>query len=115
MEQEKREFVGLDDRAAYLELVSTLPGGTVSPGGAAAILGVSRQRINDLCHEGRLRHWKFYSRPGMQLPEMMDVSVRDLVEYGVRYGRIRSYADVGLGGSLVREEVDRALELVGSG
>lgn len=33
---------------------------TVSPGGAAARLGVGRQRIYDLVKQGRLRAWMVY-------------------------------------------------------
>jgi hypothetical protein len=112
---EKRVFVGLDEREQYFEALHQVDGGTLSPGGAAAVLRVSRQGIWDLIDRGKLRVWYHYESTADQRRRrgFIEVSLRDVVEHGVRMGRIRQYEDVGLYGELVRREVERALVLSG--
>jgi hypothetical protein len=104
--EEKREFVGVDERPAYLDLIRSMEGGTCSPGSAAAILRVSRERIHALMRAGLVRHWRYFSSPGT-LPDMIDISIRDLVTYGVSTGRIQGQEDVGIASYLVRQEIER--------
>lgn len=112
---EKRVFVGLDEREQYFETLQQVEGGTLSPGGAAAVLRVSRQGIWDLIDRGKLRVWYHYESAADQRKRrgFIEVSLRDVVEHGVRVGRIRQYEDVGLYGELVRREVERALAVAG--
>ena len=105
---EKRVYTGLDEREDYYRAVDAVEGGTCSPGGAAAILRCSRQRIWALIKQGRLRAWEFYDGRSTS-PEMVDVSIRDVVAHGVETGRIKSQADSGISAHLVRVEIARAL------
>jgi len=110
MSEEKREFHGLDEKDDYLQTVMTVEGGTLSPGGAASLLRMSREGIWQLIRRGQVRTWMYFDGRTKQ-PAMIDVSIRDLVRHGVRTGRIKSYADVGYGAEVVRREVDLALSI----
>jgi len=99
----------MEARQAYFRAVEAVEGGTCSPGGAAAILRITRQGVWKLISTGRVRAWEFYEGRGKVLPEMVDVSVRDLVEHGVRTGRLAKPEDAGISGKWVRSEIERAL------
>src|SRR4051794_29936530 len=102
-------FRGRERFQVYLQALEEQQseGGTVSPGGAAAILGVSRQRVHDLLREGRFRAWAFYERP-VDRAGYVEIAVRDIVEHGVRIGALRSAADSGLAFPGLAEEIERA-------
>lgn len=101
-------FRGRENFQAYLDAVRQVEAGTVSPGGAGMILGVSRQGIDKLIETGHLRAWLFYEGWPKPRCTYKEISVRDLIEYGVRTGRIESKADCGLGFPHLEEEINRA-------
>jgi len=110
---DKRVFKGARELEEYGRVVGEVEGGTVSPGGAAAILRISRQSVHELLQKGKARSWVHYpdELASLRRAGYVYISVRDLVEYGVRVGRITCREDVGLVGEGIFEEVDRALEL----
>lgn len=108
MAAEKRVFTGLDERDDYHRTVAAVDGGTVSPGGAGALLRCTRQNIWKLIAQGQVRVWQYFDGR-TTLPEMVDVSVRDLLVYGIRTGRITKPGDVGLGGRLIEQQVEELL------
>ena len=112
---DKRVFRGARELEEYGRVVGQVEGGTVSPGGAAAILRISRQSVHELMDKGKVRSWVHYpdAFAAFRRAGYVYISVRDLVEYGVRSGRIKSHEDVGLAAPVIFEEVDRALELYG--
>ena len=102
------KFRGRENFRAYLDAVGQVDGGTVSPGGAAAILRVTRQGIDRLIDSGHLRVWEFYE--GWPKPRVTyrEISVRDLITYGVRTGKIETPADCALAFPRLTEEIERA-------
>ena len=104
----KTHFEGFEEEEAYHECLRAVEGGTISPGGAGILLGMSRQRIHVLMSEGTLRAWRWYERPDSK-PEI-EVSVRDLVTHGVKTGRLRTLEDCGYRAEIVRVELERSLE-----
>ena len=64
-EEWPKEFVGgADVEQAYKQAVRAYEGGTVSPGGAAAELGITRQGVHDLISRRKLRAWIYRRRAG---------------------------------------------------
>jgi hypothetical protein len=57
----------------------------VSPGGAAALLGLARQTISTLCARGELR--AFRSDEGGSPPRWVYIPVEDVYAYGEKVGR----------------------------
>ena len=57
----------------------------VSPGGAAALLGLARQTISTLCARDELR--AFRSDEGGSLPKWVYIPVEDVYAYGEKVGR----------------------------
>lgn len=62
---------------------------TYSPGGAAARLGVTRERVYQLVHEGRLRAWFVFDEQAGEAQDVpgnrasyVYVSAEDVVAYG---------------------------------
>ena len=102
------KFRGRENFQAYLEALGQVDGGTVSPGGAAALLGVSRQGIDRLIEFGHLRAWEFYE--GWPKPRVTyrEISARDLIRYGVRTGKIESDEGSNLGFPGLAEEIEQA-------
>lgn len=85
-----------------------VPGGTVSPGGAAAILRTSRQWIDELIRTNpRVRAWIHYDTPSSRAG-YISISVRDLVLYGVERGKLTCPEDSNLGFPGLAEEIARA-------
>lgn len=107
---EKREFVGPDQRQAFFRTLDAVEGGTLSPGGAAAVIRFTRQGIWRLIRAGHVRSWTYQDRPGGPV-DLAEVSLRDVVAWAVDHGHITSYEQVGLRGEIVRAEVERALFL----
>ena len=85
-------------------------GGTISPGGAGALLGITRQRVYTIAQDhADVRAWAFYEEKG-QKAEVFEIAVEDLLRWAVRRGRIKSEADLGLPWSRAKETLARVLQ-----
>jgi excisionase family DNA binding protein len=64
-------------------------GRLVSPGGAAALLGLSRQTIYTLCKRGELRAFRSdeQSKASRHVPKWVYIPLDDVHAYGERVGR----------------------------
>jgi hypothetical protein len=62
-------------------------GRLVSPGGAAALLGVSRQTIHTLLKRGELRAFRSDKEAARDLPKWVYIPLDDIYAYGDRVGR----------------------------
>jgi excisionase family DNA binding protein len=62
-------------------------GRLVSPGGAAALLGVSRQTIHTLLKRGELRAFRSDDEAYRDMPKWVYIPLDDVEEYGDRVGR----------------------------
>lgn len=62
-------------------------GRLVSPGGAAALLGLSRQTIHTLCKRGELRAFRSDEEEARDLPKWVYIPLDDIEAYGERVGR----------------------------
>lgn len=62
-------------------------GRLVSPGGAAALLGLSRQTIHTLCKRGELRAFRSDEEEARDLPKWVYIPLDDVYAYGARVGR----------------------------
>jgi hypothetical protein len=62
-------------------------GRLVSPGGAAALLGLSRQTIHTLCKRGELRAFRSDAEESPDLPKWVYIPLDDIYAYGERVGR----------------------------
>jgi hypothetical protein len=62
-------------------------GRLVSPGGAAALLGLSRQTIHTLCKRGELRAFRSDGEEARDLPKWVYIPLDDIYMYGERVGR----------------------------
>lgn len=62
-------------------------GRLVSPGGAAALLGLSRQTIHTLCKRGELRAFRSDEEVARELPKWVYIPLDDIYAYGERVGR----------------------------
>ena len=62
-------------------------GRLVSPGGAAALLGLSRQTIHTLCKRGELRAFRSDEEAARELPKWVYIPLDDVYAYGDRVGR----------------------------
>lgn len=85
-----RVFVGRDRQAEfrrYWEQFAAEHEGTISPGGAAAALGVTRQMVHKLIAQGKLRAVVYCDRPGGKAG-YIEVSVRDVKERMRERGRL---------------------------
>ena len=102
------KFKGRENFQAFLEAVRQVEGGTVSPGGAAAILRVTRQGVEKLIDTGHLRAWEFYEGWPKARVTYREISVRDLITYGVKTGKIEAPADCALAFPRLAEEIERA-------
>lgn len=108
------KFKGRENFQAYLNAVGQVEAGTISPGGAAAVLRVSRQAIDSLIEAGHLRCWQFYEGWPKPRCTYKEIAVRDLIEWGVRTGKIQSKADCALSFPHLEEEINRARLIVSS-
>lgn len=115
------EFRGRAQFREFLDTVARVEeeGGTISPGGAAALLRVSRQRIHKLIHDNpSVRAWTYAENwlaqaltdRGLSSLVYIEISVRDLVRYGVRRGRLDSAADSGIWFPHLEDEIRQAKE-----
>jgi hypothetical protein len=62
-------------------------GRLVSPGGAAGLLGLSRQTIHTLCKRGELRAFRSDEEESRDLPKWVYIPLDDVYAYGERVGR----------------------------
>jgi len=62
-------------------------GRLVSPGGAAALLGLSRQTIHTLLKRGELRAFRSDEEEVRDLPKWVYIPLDDVYAYGERVGR----------------------------
>jgi excisionase family DNA binding protein len=62
-------------------------GRLVSPGGAAALLGLSRQTVYTLCKRGELRAFRSDEEEVRDLPKWVYIPLDDVYAYGKRVGR----------------------------
>jgi hypothetical protein len=62
-------------------------GRLVSPGGAAGLLGLSRQTIHTLCKRGELRAFRSDDEASKDLPKWVYIPLDDVYAYGERVGR----------------------------
>jgi len=91
------KFEGRKEREAYNRAVEEEGyDRVISPGGAAALLRVSRQRIWQIVELPEVRCWTYYEGWFNKTLHMADISVKDLVRYGVRTGRIKTVGDIGI-------------------
>ena len=67
-------------------LVAKYGGRLVSPGGAAALLGLSRQTIYTLCKRDELRAFRSDENEG-NTPRWVYIPLDDIYAYGDRVGR----------------------------
>jgi len=63
---------GVLELAREFAAISQRQGGLIPQAMAATVLGVSRQRINQLVKEGTFSVWTFYGRPWLSQAEIVD-------------------------------------------
>ena len=107
MDRKAVKIVGLENRAAFHKLVDAVEGGVVSPGGAAMMVGYSRQRIYQLIDGEEVRSWAFYERGRDRHPSEQYVSLRDLLKHAIRVGKVREADDLRMSWPTRQEEFDR--------
>lgn len=106
------EFKGRENWRAFLDELQAQDerGGTISPNGAAMMLGVTRQRVQDLVNaNANIRAYAYYDH-GDWRARVYEVSVPDLLFWAVRSGRIQSEEDLGLPWEGLKLQVRRLLE-----
>ena len=100
------KYRGESQKLKYFRDVESVPGGTVSPGGAVQILGCSRPYISKLIKvNSSVRAWMFYSDRTIN-SGMVEISVVDLVRYALRLGRYKNISEVPLIPQEIKEEVN---------
>jgi hypothetical protein len=62
-------------------------GRLVSPGGAAGLLGLSRQTIHTLLKRGEMRAFRSDEEVSRDLPKWVYIPLDDVEAYGARVGR----------------------------
>lgn len=71
-----------------IRLFDEYAGRLVSPGGAAALLGVKRQTIHTLCKRGELRAFRSDDvEKRTDVPKWVYIPLDDIYAYGERVGR----------------------------
>lgn len=74
-----------------LRLFEEFDGQLISPGGAAALLGVSRKTIHTLGERGKLRTFRSEERTGGRIvkgpPRWVFIPLEDVQRYGEEVGR----------------------------
>ena len=69
------------------ELFAEFGGRMVSPGGAAALLGLSRQTIHTLCKRQELRAFRSDELGDRTTPKWVYIPLDDIYAYGDKVGR----------------------------
>jgi hypothetical protein len=94
-----KKYVGRENWGEFLRVVerATEEDGTLSPGGASRLVGVSRQRVCMIVdtHE-EVRAWAFYESKLHRHAEVYEINVRDLLRWAVKVGRVQSEEDLGV-------------------
>lgn len=98
-------YTGKQKQQYFSDLLQ-VEGGTISPGGAAQMLGVTRQRASQLPESQEIRAWAYYPEFSRHAA-LLEISVRDILAYGIRIGRFKEFTDVGLGFPALQEEFER--------
>jgi excisionase family DNA binding protein len=70
-----------------ISLFDKYRGRLVSPGGAAALLGLSRQTVYTLCKRGELRAFRSDEEEYRDMPKWVYIPLDDVYAYGERVGR----------------------------
>jgi hypothetical protein len=70
-----------------IALFDKYEGRLVSPGGAAGLLGLSRQTIHTLCKRGELRAFRSEEEESRELPKWVYIPLEDVYAYGEKVGR----------------------------
>ncbi|HSL63103.1 MAG TPA: helix-turn-helix domain-containing protein [Gaiellaceae bacterium] len=70
-----------------IALFEKYEGRLVSPGGAAALLGLSRQTIHTLLKRGELRAFRSDAEEYRDMPKWVYIPFDDIAAYGERVGR----------------------------
>lgn len=73
--------------AKLIALFDKYGGRLVSPGGAAALLGLSRQTIHTLLKRGELRAFRSDEEEYRDMPKWVYIPLDDIEAYGERVGR----------------------------
>jgi hypothetical protein len=111
------KYFGETQQQAFHEEIARLIGEghcIYSPGGAAAAVGLTRQRIHQLIEDDRfnIRAWAYYEdrqrmfRKPQKVLAYMYVSMPDLLRYAVATGRIESKDDLGAFSPLLLDALD---------
>jgi hypothetical protein len=88
-------FRGRKHFAEYWEAIKDVEGGTISPGGVAQILRMTRQGAFYLLKHRKFRAWEYYEEYN-KLPSYVEVSVLDVVRYAIEAGTITQASDISL-------------------
>jgi hypothetical protein len=79
-------YIGRDRFDDYTEAVRQVPGGTMSPGGAALRMHVTRQYVHYLMKEGKLEFWLW--RPGEgRRAHYCEIAIRDVDAFIASHGK----------------------------
>lgn len=108
-------YVGDEDYARFLDATNAEQEdcGVISPGGAAMLLRVSRQRVYQIINDrADVRAWAFFEHRASQRPSELYVSIRDLVRYG-KEQREMTEADFGFFGLRIEAAVADAFRAAG--
>ncbi len=68
-------------------LFAKFDGHVVSPGGAAALLGLSRKTIHTLCKRGELRAFRSDELANRTAPRWVYIPIVDIRDYAEKVGR----------------------------
>lgn len=97
------EYRGHGMKEEFFRSVAEVAGGTVSPGGAVQLLRISRQYVDKLMMMPEVRAWVLYEGR-ISRASIVEISIRDLIRYGYRVGRLKNITDIGLGFPISEEE-----------
>jgi hypothetical protein len=106
-ENRRRDFHGREQFKDFLHTVERVQGNTISPGGAAILLGYTRQRVHQLISEGVVRSWRYFESYRDKRPSYEEVSLRDLILHALRLDKVRSVEDLGMQAPVITEEFQR--------
>lgn len=102
------EYRGREHFDEYVNAIRSTECGTISPGGAGALIKTSRQWVHNLINRNLLETWVFYESYAPKRAAYIEVSVKDLILYGVAMGKIRKKDDLGLG--FPGEDIDKVFQ-----
>lgn len=89
------KYYAEEDHARFLrDVVDNAP--TVSPGGVTQLLKCSREFVHQLIEAEQVETWVEYSGFLRRRASQIEVSVLDVVRYGLKSGRITKHSILGL-------------------